>query len=108
MLLPYIISTVKKRKIPYIYNLIGTIEETEYENFFLEDIVGFVYDIIDLDDLESVKDIDNLFDNFYTYDDFMLDDEPWSAYVFHNNTWKSIRPSNIDIYNKLMTEKLSK
>lgn len=108
MTLPYIITTVEKGKIPYIYNNISTIEEDEYENFFLENIVEFVYDRIDLDDLESVKDIDNFFDNFYEYKDFILDNEPWSAYIFRNNNWESIRPSNIDIYNKLMTQKLSK
>ena len=107
MSLPYIITTVEKGKIPYIYNNIGSIEEDECENFFLENIVNFVYNRLNLDEIESVKDIDNLFDNFYEYKDFILDNEPWSAYIFRNNTWESIRPSNIDIYNKLMTQKSS-
>jgi hypothetical protein len=107
MLLPYIITTVRKGKIPYIDNNIGSIEEDEYKNFFLENIVNFVYDRIDLDDIESVDDIDSFFENFYYRDDFLLDNEPWSAYIFFNDDWKLIRPSNLDIYNKLVIQKSS-
>jgi hypothetical protein len=109
MLLPYIITTVEKGKIPYIYNNIGSIEEDECEKFFLENIVNFVYDRLNLYEIESVKDIDNFFDNFYYNDDFLLDNEPWSAYIYYNDNdnWKSIRPSNLDIYNKLITQKSS-
>jgi hypothetical protein len=107
MLLPYIITTVEKGKIPYIYNNMGSIEEDEYETYFLKNIVNFVYDRLNLYEIESVKDIDNFFDNFYYNDDFLLDNEPWSAYIFKNDDWKSIRPSNVDIYNKLIIQKSS-
>jgi hypothetical protein len=107
MLLPYIITTVEKGKIPYIYNNMGSIEEDEYETYFLENIVNFVYNRLNLYEIESVKDIDNFFDNFYYNNDFLLDNEPWSAYVFHNDYWKPIRPSNVDIYNKLIIQKSS-
>ena len=54
-------------------NSFGSIEEDEYETYFLENIVNFVYNKLNLDEIESVKDIDNFFDNFYYNNDFLLD-----------------------------------
>ena len=95
---PYIISTVTTRKIPSLYNDIGTIREDQCKKFFLDSIVEFMESAGDLDCYDCAEDVGGFFENFYDREDFCLDAEPWSAYAFLNNEWTSMRPSDEEIY----------
>ena len=103
-LIPYVIlSAHPDYKRPYVLPQFGMIEEDKLKDYLLEQLVYFVYDRIDIENLESVDDVYNLWENFYV--DCYMDNNPWEAKAIIDGKWKNVEPSNEELFKALIKEK---
>lgn len=79
-------------KRPHILHKFGKIEKNKFDDFLLNELVEFVYDRIDIANLENIQDIENFWLHFY--DDEYMDNSPWDAVILENGEWKNKCPSN--------------
>ena len=91
-MIPYVICEANPDyKRPSIDHLYGKIEKNKLDSFLVDKLVKFVYERIDLDKLNSIKDIKQFWDDFYI-DSYMCN-SPWSAMAVINGGWKYV-PAN--------------
>ncbi len=103
-LIPYvIISAHPDYKRPYILPQFGMISEDKLKDYLLEQLVEFVYERIDIENLKNVDDIDNFWKHFY--DDCYMDNSPWEATAIIDGIWENVSPSNEELFNALIKEK---
>ena len=103
-LIPYVILEAHPDwKRPYILPEFGMIQEEKLKDFLLEKLVEFVYDRIDIENLNSVDDIDKFWQHFYA--DCYMDNSPWEATAILDGIWENVSPSNEDVFNALIKEK---
>lgn len=103
-LIPYIIMEANScKKKPFITYKKGFIEEDIMKVFLLDKLVEFVYKLIDIDNFQTIKDVEtfwNCFDcNSY------LDNKPWDCFVIRNNLWENIYFTNEEIYLEVINKK---
>ena len=100
-LIPYVILEAHPDyKRPYVLPYFGMIQEYRLYDFLLEKLVEFVYDRIDISNINSVKDIKYFWDHYY--DLYYMDNPPWQATAIINGIWEDINPTNEDVFKKLM------
>ena len=103
-LIPYVIlSAHPDHKRPYILPQFGMILEDNLKEHLLEQLVDFVYDRIDIENLKNVDDIQYFWEHFY--DEKYMDNSPWDATAIINGEWVSVGPTNEELFNKLLTYK---
>jgi hypothetical protein len=107
--IPYVIlEAYPDYKRPYISKDFGVIDENEKDTYFIEKAARFIFDMCDsetINNFNSVNDIDNFFNNYF--DEYFMQNDPWSATIFINNSWESVIPTNAEIFecfNRLKTE----
>jgi hypothetical protein len=95
--IPYVISEAHPDyKRPCLLEDFGTIDENLKDTFFVQKAVEFIYDRTDIDDIKSVDDISQFWENYY--DEYYMDNLPWDARIFINGKWENVSPSNIEIF----------
>lgn len=66
-LIPYVILEAHPDwKRPYVLPEFGMIQEDKLTDFLLEKLVEFVYDRIDIENLNNIDDITNFWEHYYT------------------------------------------
>ena len=103
-MIPYVICEAKPDyKRPSIDHMYGIVEKSKLHSLLLEKLVEFVYDRIDLDKLNSIKDIEKFWYNFYT--DSFMGNTPWSAAAVIDGEWEFVSPTDEELFEALMLEK---
>ena len=103
-LIPYVILEAHPDwKRPYVLPEFGMIQEEKLKDFLLEKLVEFVYDRIDIENLNNVDDINNFWEHYY--DDSYMNNSPWEATAIIDGIWDNVNPSNEDLFNALIKEK---
>lgn len=96
-LIPYVIleenPDYKRSKIDHRF---GVIEKRKLYSLLLIEIVGFICDKIDIEDINNIEDIKNFWHEFCS--DAFMSNKSWSAMAFINGEWKNVIPSNEDIF----------
>jgi hypothetical protein len=106
-LIPYVIMEAHPDyKCPYILPEFGMIPEDKLKDHLLEKLVEFVYDRINIENLNSVDDIENFWENYYN--DCYMDNVPWDARAIINGIWENVSPSNEVLLDALIKEKINK
>jgi hypothetical protein len=95
--IPYVISEAHPDyKRPYLFDNFGSIDENIIDTFFVETVSEFILDRKDINTISSITDIEDFW-NYY-YQEYYMENAPWTAMIFINGNWKSITPSNIEIF----------
>jgi hypothetical protein len=103
-LIPFVIlSAHPDYKRPYVLPFFGMIEEDKLKDTILEKLVDFVYDRIDMDHVNSVKDVEKFWEEFYS--DSYMDNPPWEANAIINGVWEEVDITNIELFEALVEEK---
>jgi hypothetical protein len=103
-MIPYMIMEAHPdNKMPYISHIHGIIEETKLNIFILEKQVEFIYNRINIEEINSIKDVEYFWSSFY--DDCYMDNPPWEAFAVINCEWKYISYSNIELFEALISIK---
>ena len=93
--IPYVISEAHPDyKRPYLFDNFGSIDENIIDTFFVETVSEFILDRKDINTISSITDIEDFW-NYY-YQEYYMENAPWTAMIFINGNWKSITPSNIE------------
>lgn len=83
-------------KRPSVSTYFGTIDESEMKAFFIEQVTDFIFHICYDANVKSSNDIKKIWTNFYQ--EYYMDNAPWSANIFINGEWMHSTPSNEEIY----------
>jgi hypothetical protein len=103
-LIPYVILEAHPDwKRPYVLPEFGMIQEDKLKEHLLEKLVEFVYDRIDIENLNNIHDITNFWEHYY--DDYYMDNSPWEATAIIDGIWDNVTPSYEDQFNALIKEK---
>jgi hypothetical protein len=95
--IPYVISEAHPDyKRPYLFDNFGAIDENMIDTFFVETVSEFILDRKDISTISSITDIEDFW-NYY-YQEYYMENAPWTAMIFIEGKWKSITPSNIEIF----------
>jgi hypothetical protein len=103
-LIPYIIMEANPDyKRPAVCHKYGKIEKSKLYGFLLTKLVDFVYERIELDELNSVKDVEYFWENFYS--ESFMSNSPWSAMAVINGEWNDISPTDEELFTALIAKK---
>jgi hypothetical protein len=103
-LIPYVIQEAYPDwKRPYVSSFFGMVQEDKLTDEVLEKLLDFVYDRIDIENLNSVDDIEKFWENYYN--EYYMDNSPWQATAIIDGIWKNVNPSNEELFNALIKEK---
>ena len=92
----YIISSIDiDYQPPYLYNDIGVIEKNNAYPFILKNLIDFVYDKIDLQNLKTVEDIEQFWLDYES--EIKINNRSWSACIFLDSKWCNIYPNNKEL-----------
>lgn len=95
--IPYVISeSHPDYKRPYLYQDFGTIDEQLIDTFFVEKAAEFIYDRTNNDDIKTVDDITEFWDNYF--DEYYMNNSPWTAKMFIKEEWVNACPTNVEIF----------
>lgn len=102
--IPYVILEAHPDyKRPYVKPVYGMVQKSKLIDTLLENLVDFVYDKIDIDNLTDVKDVDNFWREFYN--DTYMSNPPWEATAIINEEWTDISFSSFELFSRLLEEK---
>ena len=103
-LIPYVIMEAHPDyKRPSIDHSFGVVPKNELDKLMLKQLALFVVDRIELDNMNSINDINEFWENFFI--DRFMSNYPWDAMAFIDGKWVSVGPSNEDLFNELLTYK---
>ena len=103
-LIPYIILEAHPDwRGPYILPIYGMTPQDKLDEVLLVALVDFVYYRIDIENLNSVEDIEKFWEDFY--DDCYMDNIPWEATAIIDGIWRNVNPSNENLFKALIKEK---
>lgn len=102
MIIPYVISEAyPDKKKPGLRQDFGVVEEENMAYFFLEKVCCFIYYHSDINQFNTLSDVDNFLDRGY-YKDCEMHNPPWEAHVFKDNEWINIIPCHDDIFDQIL------
>lgn len=103
-LIPYVILEANPdNKRPYVLPEFGIIQEDKLFQILLDKLVAFVYCKIDIETVNSIKDIEMFWEHYYD-DNFMVN-LPWNAVAVIDGIWKNVIPTDEDLYKAIIKEK---
>jgi hypothetical protein len=103
-LIPYVImESYPDYKRPHILPIFGMSPQDKLDDVLLKKLVDFVYDRIDIENLNSVEDIEYFWENYYN--ECYMDNTPWEATAIIDGVWENVNPSNESLFKALIKEK---
>lgn len=104
--IPYVISeSHPDYKRPYLDQDFGAIDENLKDTFFVEKAAEFIYDRTNSDDIRTVDDITDFWENYFN--GYYMDNSPWEARIFMNGEWENACPTNVEIFECLNRMKIA-
>jgi hypothetical protein len=103
--IPYIISEAHPDcKRSYLHQDFGVVDKNMVDKYFIEKLSIFICDNYNEENIHSVEDIENFFNNYYN--EFCMNNEVWKAMIFVDNEWKCVNPSNNDVFEYIKSMKI--
>ena len=103
-LIPYIIMEANPyNKTPFINYKKGLVEEDKLRIFILNELVEFIYKLIDIENFKTIKDVETFWNCFNC--NYYVDNKPWDCFVIRNNLWENIYFTYEEIYLEVINKK---
>lgn len=103
-LIPYIIMEANPYKTtPFINYKKGLIEEDKLNHFLLDELVEFIYKLINIENFKTITDIETFWKCFNC--NCYVDNKPWDCFIIRNNLWENVYFTNEEIYIEVIKKK---